>query len=220
MPHGYTNRTSRDGPAVTKAYQGPHAGQRCAREAAALRGLAGWLPVPPVIGATHSSLSLGFMTGVHGQDLIGQGLVRPVLRACGQMLRRVHALDPGLAVADGHAHARSVLVHGDFGPNNVLLDDTAQEVTAILDWEWAHAGHPVEDLAWCEWVIRMHHPRCVAALDVFFDAYGSTPGWATRQHAMLGRCRALLDLCERWQPDGQDAHSWRHRLAVTESWAE
>jgi aminoglycoside phosphotransferase (APT) family kinase protein len=36
------------------------------------------------------------------------------------------------------------------GYDNTLLDPAAQEATAILDWEWAHAGDRVEDLAWCE----------------------------------------------------------------------
>ena len=37
-----------------------------------------------------------------------------------------------------------MLVHGDYGPQNVLLDRADLEITAVLDWEWAHAGHPVE----------------------------------------------------------------------------
>jgi aminoglycoside phosphotransferase (APT) family kinase protein len=39
-----------------------------------------------------------------------------------------------------------VLVHGDAGPGNFLFDDSG--ITAIIDWELAHAGDPVEDLAW------------------------------------------------------------------------
>src|ERR1022692_3601074 len=97
MPHGYTNHTTRDGPVVTKAYRGPDATQRCARETAVLRRLAGLVPVPPVVASTDISLSLGFMPGVHGQDLIAAGLGGQVLHACGQVLRRIHALDPGLA---------------------------------------------------------------------------------------------------------------------------
>ena len=167
MPHGYTSHTTRDGPVVTKAYRGPDATQRCARETAMLRRLAGLVPVPPVVASTDISLSLGFMPGVHGQDLIAAGLGGQVLHACGQVLRRIHALDPGLAPglapAGQRSPARAVLVHGDFGPNNVLLDQAGQEITAVLDWEWAHAGDPVEDLAWCEWIMRMHHPRDAAA---------------------------------------------------------
>jgi aminoglycoside phosphotransferase (APT) family kinase protein len=39
-----------------------------------------------------------------------------------------------------------VLVHGDAGPGNFLYTDGA--VTALLDWELAHLGDPMEDLAW------------------------------------------------------------------------
>ena len=73
-----------------------------------------------------------------------------------------------------------VLVHGDYGPNNVLLDPAARAVTAVLDWEWAHQGEPVEDLAWCEWIVRMHHPQHALAVDGLFGAYGSAPAWVER----------------------------------------
>ncbi len=114
----------------------------------------------------------------------------------------------------------AVLVHGDYGPNNVLLDAAAQEVIAVVDWEWAHAGDPVEDLAWCEWIIRMHHPAHVAALSAFFDAYGHRPAWAARQQAMVAQCRALLAMSGRWQPSGQGVRLWRQRVQVTKSWTE
>lgn len=39
-----------------------------------------------------------------------------------------------------------VLVHGDFKPGNALLIDT--EISAMLDWETAHLGDPLEDLGW------------------------------------------------------------------------
>jgi len=40
--------------------------------------------------------------------------------------------------------ARPLLVHGDFRTGNYLADETG--VTAILDWEGAHLGDPIEDL--------------------------------------------------------------------------
>ena len=42
--------------------------------------------------------------------------------------------------------AEPVLVHGDYRTGNYLADETG--VTAILDWEGAHLGDPVEDLGW------------------------------------------------------------------------
>ncbi len=41
---------------------------------------------------------------------------------------------------------RTVLVHGDYRTGNYLVDETG--VTAILDWEGAHLGDPIEDLGW------------------------------------------------------------------------
>ena len=41
---------------------------------------------------------------------------------------------------------RPVLVHGDLGPGNVLHD--SRRVTGLCDWELAHVGDPMEDLAW------------------------------------------------------------------------
>ena len=41
---------------------------------------------------------------------------------------------------------RPVLVHGDFRTGNYLADESG--VTAILDWEGAHLGDPIEDLGW------------------------------------------------------------------------
>ena len=220
MPHGYTNRTMRNGPVVTKTYQGPEAACRSAREAAVLSALAGRLPVPEVIDIGSGRLQLTLMDGVPGQDLIDAGQAEPVLRACGRMLRRLQAIGPALAHVEGHGPPPAVLVHGDYGPNNVVLDPAARQITAIVDWEWAHAGHPVEDLAWCEWIVRMHHPADVGALGALFDGYGSAPAWSARQQAMLAQCRVQLDLSERWQPGGENVRRWQQRLAITQAWAE
>ena len=39
------------------------------------------------------------------------------------------------------------LVHGDYRSGNFLYTDEG-EITAVLDWEMAHIGDPLEDLAW------------------------------------------------------------------------
>jgi aminoglycoside phosphotransferase (APT) family kinase protein len=38
------------------------------------------------------------------------------------------------------------LVHGDFRLGNIMIDETG--VRAVLDWELAHLGDPMEDLGW------------------------------------------------------------------------
>jgi hypothetical protein len=48
---------------------------------------------------------------------------------------------------------RIALCHGDVGPGNYLHADG--RVTALLDWEFAHLGDPLDDLAWLSF--RGHH---------------------------------------------------------------
>jgi aminoglycoside phosphotransferase len=220
LPHGYTNRTTRHGPVAIKTHRGPESAVRRETEARALTVLYGRLPVPALVGRDGARLIMRFMPGQHGQDLIAAGMAEPVLAACGRMLRRIHTMDPDLLSSSGPSRPGTVLVHGDYGPNNTLLDPAALEVTAIVDWEWAHAGDRIEDLAWCEWIVRMHHPDQVGALRSFFDTYQDRPAWTARREAMLARCQAMLDMAERWQPGGATVHQWQRRLTVTGSWTE
>lgn len=46
----------------------------------------------------------------------------------------------------------TVLVHADFKPGNVLLD--GGRLSALLDWELAHLGDPLEDLGWVTQPLR------------------------------------------------------------------
>ncbi|WP_189822944.1 phosphotransferase family protein [Streptomyces finlayi] len=211
LPHGHTNHTTHHAGVVTKTYKGRDAQRRMEREAAALCGLetlGAVLPVPQLIGCTGESLSMTFLEGVHGQDLIEAGWAESVLQTCGDALRAVHSVDA--VEVFPRARPGAVLVHGDFGPNNMLLSDDGSHLFGLLDWEWAHAGDPVEDLAWCEWIVRTHHPQWVPALEGFFDAYGERPDWEVRHRAMTARCRELVD----FQP---------HRVGLlidTENWTE
>jgi aminoglycoside phosphotransferase len=220
MAHGYTHSTTRLGDIVTKAYKGQQADARCAREAAALTAMAGLLPVPPVVAIGRASLQTGLMPGLHGQDLIAAGMAVPVLAACGRMLRQIHQLAIPTAIADRPSGPGSVVVHGDYGPNNVLLDAHAGAVTAVLDWEWAHSGDAIEDLAWCEFIIRLHHPADIRALDGFYAAYGSRPAWVDVHQTIVSRCRWMLELCQRQHPAGTSVRSWAERLEVAASWTE
>jgi len=221
LRHSYTNHTLGDGVTVVKRYQGLGARARWRRERAVLAALQGRLPVPAVLSARDQSLTMAFLPGVHGQELLDAGRGRDVLRACGAMLARIQRIDPSeiAAALPGAAGQRRVLVHGDYGPNNVLLDPATADITGVLDWEWAHAGDPAEDLAWCEWIVRMHHPGQVSLLAQFFGAYGGEiPPWRARQAVMTGRCRSLLDFCHRQDPGGPGEAQWARRLAVTEAW--
>ncbi len=65
----------------------------------------------------------------------------------------------------------SVIVHGDAGPGNFLHQDG--HVTALLDWELAHFGDPMEDLAQM-WVRAMFNPFMGPA--EMFSAYERAGG--------------------------------------------
>ncbi len=112
-------------------------------------------------------------------------------------------------------------MHGDYGPNNMLFDPRTFAVTGLLDWEWAHVGGSIEDLAWCEWIVRMHHPGHVGALHELFDAYGDQPPWRERRGAMVRRCQEMADRHRSLGDAGyMAAELWRKRIRVTESWSE
>jgi Ser/Thr protein kinase RdoA (MazF antagonist) len=153
-----------------------------------------------------------------GQELLDAGNAEAVLRACGTVLRRIHDLATAIVGFAGN-DANVVLVHGDYRPNNVLIDPATLQITGVVDWEFAHLGSPVEDLAWCEWIVRMHHPNQVGALDNLFDGYGGEPPtWALRRATMLARCAWLEDFCRRWAPDGPAVRLWQERASITAAW--
>ena len=87
--------------------------------------------------------------------------------------------------------------------------------------EFAHPGDPVEDLAWAEWIVRIHHPRLVESLGAMFDGYGSRPTWQQRHAAMLDKCRWALEFVRRWP--GADLAAlamWTQRIEATAAFRE
>lgn len=76
------------------------------------------------------------------------------------------------------ATTKNVLVHGDFRLGNVLVGTDG--LTAVLDWELAHIGDPMEDLGWlCVRAWRFGGEYPVAGLgeyDTLFDAYEKASG--------------------------------------------
>ena len=219
LRHGYTNDTRGDGVVVVKRYQGGiDEALRRGTELSVLERLPPGFPVPHVLDAPEGALQLEQLPGLHGQDLIDEGLARPVLRSCGELLRRLQQVDVGRVFPGTAAGTGWVVVHGDFGPNNMLFDQDTFRVTGLLDWEWAHPGDPIEDLAWCEWIVRRHHPRAVVDLDELFGGYGVRPSWARRQRAAVARCESFV---ERFRHGPAAARRrWQENLTVTRSWSE
>jgi aminoglycoside phosphotransferase (APT) family kinase protein len=73
---------------------------------------------------------------------------------------------------------RQAVVHGDYRLGNVIVD--ADGLAAVLDWELAHIGDPMEDLGWlCVRAWRFGSPGIVAGLgdlDELFGGYRSVGG--------------------------------------------
>ncbi|MFM8554316.1 MAG: phosphotransferase family protein [Acidimicrobiales bacterium] len=82
------------------------------------------------------------------------------------------------------------IVHGDFRLGNVMVDDDG--LAAVLDWELAHIGDPMEDLGWvCVRAWRFGGRSPVAGLgtyDGLFDAYEAA-----------GRPRPSADTVRWWE---------------------
>jgi Ser/Thr protein kinase RdoA (MazF antagonist) len=217
LPHGYTNFTRLTNGHVEKAYDGPQRSANATRELTCLVALRDVLPVAAVIGQDLSipCLKLSLVPGRHGQDLIAEGHGAHVMRLVGEALAQLQAVAPE-TVRDLEGSG-PVVVHGDFGPQNMLFDLDADRVTGVLDWESAHFGSPVEDLAWAEWIVRMHHPSEVRALDHLFAAAMRRPSWSERQAAMVRQIRDLIAYCETAGLTAS-AMDWRDRLRRTEAW--
>ncbi len=76
---------------------------------------------------------------------------QPIARAALRWLR-AHCPEPSGPLA---------LVHGDFRSGNFLFTDGGRLV-ALLDWEMAHLGDPMEDLAWAADPLWSHGERGLA----------------------------------------------------------
>jgi aminoglycoside phosphotransferase (APT) family kinase protein len=77
---------------------------------------------------------LGYWEGVIDADELEP---QPIMRA---VIRWLRGHPPPAAQKVG-------VVHGDYRSGNFLFDASG-EIRAVLDWEMAHLGDPLEDLAW------------------------------------------------------------------------
>ena len=90
---------------------------------------------------------------------------------------------------------RACLVHGDLNPKNVLVDPDGLAITAVLDWEFAHAGHPWTDVGN---LLRFERqPAYVdAVLLAWAERHGGTPA-DLLDGARAADLWALVDLASR-----------------------
>ncbi len=118
--------------------------------------------------------------------LDASGQAEPFLRACFAWLR---AQVPDV---DGPPS----LVQGDTGPGNLLHDDG--RLTAVLDFELAHLGDPMEDLAWIATRNAQEPvPDFEALLDAYTRAGGTIDRARIRYHLVLAELRIAVLAIER-----------------------
>lgn len=110
---------------------------------------------------------------------------------------------------------RTCLVHGDVNPKNLLLDAATLEVTGLLDWEFAHAGHPFTDLG-----NLLRFDREPAFVEAVLAAFTSRRGGEPAGALALARAAdlwALVDLASRAgaNPVATRAHARLRAIAVS-----
>lgn len=82
---------------------------------------------------------------------------------------------------------RRTLVHGDFRTGNFLFDH--EGLVAVLDWELAHLGDPIEDIGWLcvrSWRFGNDHLPVggLADYDQFLAPYDEATGFAVDRHKL------------------------------------
>ena len=86
---------------------------------------------------------------------------------------------------------RVCLVHSDFNAKNLLVDPDTLEVTGLLDWEFAHAGHPFTDLGN---LLRFEREAVFTA--AVLERYADRRGVAADEALALARAADLWALVE------------------------
>jgi len=83
-----------------------------------------------------------------------------------------------------------VLVQGDTGPGNFI--HYRGHVTAIVDWELAHLGDPMDDIAWLSWRATQHGwPDFPARLREYEETSGITVDARRVAYYRLNACARL-----------------------------
>ena len=120
------------------------------------------------------------------QQALAQGLHHWTAEERDGLLRVADLAEELLATVD-----RVCLVHSDLNPKNLLVDPASLAITGLVDWEYAHAGHPFTDLGN---VLRFdRQPDYVEAV---LATYGRVRGVEPSEALSLARAADLFALIE------------------------
>ena len=143
----------------------------------------------------------------HAADLVADGWEAGRVEALVAVAQRAQDLLDGVR--------RTCLVHSDLNPKNLLVDPDTLAVTGVLDWEFAHSGHPATDLGN---LLRFdRHPAYSGAVvSAWCERLGGTPAEAL-DLARAADLWALVDLAGRrgQNPVADRAHEHLSAIART-----
>jgi Ser/Thr protein kinase RdoA (MazF antagonist) len=187
-------------------------GGRLGGLAADLAGMPTLRPGPFVdpdlrIGTFGGADGLPGLVDDHAADLVTEGWeprqVDALARVAGQAQDLLDTVD------------RTCLVHSDLNPKNLRVDPDTLEVSGVLDWEFAHSGHPATDLG--NLVRFDRHPAYEhAVVSAWCGRRGGTPTEAL----VLARAAdlwALVDLAARAGENPVARRAAAHLRAVAET---
>jgi len=126
------------------------------------------------LAALHA-LDPAAVPGLEASDQVAQ--YREVLDTVGQPHP---AFELGFRWLEAHrpAPSPSTVVHGDFRLGNLIVDEAG--LAAVVDWELAHVGDPMEDLGWLcvkSWRFGSGLPVAgVGTYDELFASYAAASG--------------------------------------------
>jgi aminoglycoside phosphotransferase (APT) family kinase protein len=140
-----------------------------------------------LLGAWHvaSASDPAVIAQFDDQEAFGQLRVRPFYAVAAERNPAAGAVIAG--IVERMAATRISLVHGDFSPKNILVQPVDGGGLWVIDWEVAHAGDPVFDVAFllhhliCKTVARPElHEELRTTAEGFLEAYSD------RTQAALG----------------------------------
>jgi len=102
---------------------------------------------------------------------------QPIARAAIRWMRK-HPPPPAQRIS---------IVHGDYRTGNFLFDSTGS-IRAVLDWEMAHLGDPLEDLGWALdplWSADREHPGGMLKRDEAIAVWERASGLTADPKALL-----------------------------------
>ena len=190
---------SGDGFVVTERLEGETIPRRLLRDAewAAARGvLAGQCGA--ALRAIHS-IPVDAVPGLVEQDQVAQ--FREILDGFGYPSPAFELGFRWLEANRPPPSTGTVVVHGDFRLGNLLVGPDG--LRAVLDWEIAHLGDPMEDLGWlCVRAWRFGSDKTVAGVgeyDDLFSAYGDVDRAVVRWWEVLGTLKwGIMCLMQAW----------------------